>query len=75
MPANDQKIIEIMFSEIDATEVRCEGYHTELKEVIAEIITAERSHRVARSNIDQQIADKINAVGKFLADNRSKSAD
>ena len=75
MPSNDQKIIEIMFSEIDATELRCKGYHTELKEVIAEIITAERNHRVARRNIDQQIADKINAAGKFLADNRSKSAD
>ena len=71
MPANDQKIVEIMFSEIDAVEERCQSYHDELKSAIADIIAAERGHRVARTNIDQQVADKINAVGSFLAAQRS----
>lgn len=71
MPANDQKIVAIMFSEIDAVEERCKGYHDELKYAIAEIIAAERGHRVTRTNIDQRVADKINAVGSFLAAERS----
>ena len=71
MPANDQKIVEIIFSQIDGAEERCEGYRDELKHAVAEIISAERGHRVARTNIDQQVADKINAVGNFLAAERS----
>ena len=71
MPANDQKIVQIMFSEIDSVEERCKNYHDELKDAVAEIIAAERAHRVARTNIDQQVADKINAVGSFLATERS----
>ena len=73
MPANDQKIVEIMFSEIDAVEDRCKGYHDKLKNAIADIITIEREHRVSRINIDQQVRDKINAVGTFLVAERSRS--
>ena len=73
MPANDQKIVAIIFSEIDSVEERSRGYHDELKHAIAEIIAAERGHRVTRTNIDQKVADKINAVGSFLAAERSIS--
>ena len=71
MPANDQKIIEIIYSEIEATQERCNGYHNELKLAIADIIASEREHRVARTNIDQRVSDKINAIGQTLATSRS----
>lgn len=71
MPANDQKIVEIIFSEIDGVDQRCQGYLEELKDTVAEIITVERGHRVARTNIDQQVSDKINAAGRFLSTQRT----
>ena len=71
MPANDQKIVEIIFSEIDSIEERCDGYHDELKEAVVDIIASEREHRVARTNVDQRISDKINAIGQILATRRS----
>ena len=70
MPANDQKIVEIIFSEIESVEERCSSYRDELRDAVADIIAAERSHRVARTNIDQRVADKINAVGSILAAER-----
>jgi len=73
MPANDEKIVAIMFSEIEAVEERCKGYRDELKLAVAEIIALERGHRIARTNIDQKVSDKINAVGNSLADERSSS--
>lgn len=68
MPANDQKIIDIIFSEIESVPERCEDYRTALRDALFDIIAAERGHRIARTNIDQQIADQINAVGRLLAD-------
>ena len=41
------------------------------RSVVADIIDAERKHRVDRTNIDQRVADKINAAGSFLAAQRS----
>lgn len=75
MPANDHKIVTIMFSEIEAVEERFKGYRDELKQTIAEIVAAERGHRIARTNIDQKVSDKINAVGSTLAAERSASSD
>lgn len=71
MPANDKKIVEIIYSEIDSIEERCDGYHNELKDAISDIIASEREHRVARTNVDQRISDKINAIGQILANWRS----
>ena len=71
MPANDQKVIQIILEEMSTVEDRCEGYREVLTEAVAEIITSERQHRVKGTNIQQQVNDKCNAVGRFLAQNRS----
>ena len=71
MPANHEKIVEIIFLEIDSVEQRCLGYREELKDTVAEIISVERGHRVARTNIDQQVSDKINLSGRFLSTQRT----
>ena len=70
MPTNDQKVIQIIFEEMSTVEERCEGYREVLTEAVADIITAERQHRVKGTNIQQQVNDKCNAVGRFLAQNR-----
>ena len=70
MPLNDRKIINIIFNECKSIEERCDGYKEELLEVITEIITAERQHRVQGTHIQKKITDKCNAVADFLAKNR-----
>ena len=70
MPANDRKLIQIIFEEMTTVEERCEGYREALTEAVTDIITAERQHRVKGTNIQQQVDDKCNAVGRFLAQNR-----
>ena len=70
MPANHQKVIQIIFDEMNMIEERCEGYRDELTHAVADIITAEAQHRVKGMNIQQQVSDKCNAVGRFLAQNR-----
>ena len=70
MPLNDRKIITIILNECKTIEERCTGYKEELVEVITEIITAERQHRVQGTNIQQKINDKCFAAGDFLAESR-----
>ena len=72
MPANDRKIVEIIFAEIDNIEERCPGYHKELKDAASDVITVERQNRVSRTNIRQKVEDRINDVGQFLARERER---
>ena len=73
MPVKGRKVISILIDECDAIEERCEGYKEELKEVIADIMMAERQHRVKGTNIQQLINDKCNATGRFLAEKRGQT--
>lgn len=74
MPLNERKIITILLDECKTIEERCKGYQEELVELISEIITAERQHRIQGTNIQQKISDRCNAAGKFLAENRGQAA-
>ena len=71
MPANERKVVEIILKEVLKVEQRCEGYSEVLSEAIVDILTAERLHRVKGTNIQQQVSEKCNAVGEFLAKQRS----
>lgn len=73
MPVNSRRVIRILYEELDAVEDRCEGYKEELLEAVADIINAERQHRVRGTNIQQRVAEKCNAAGSFLAKRRSLS--
>jgi hypothetical protein len=70
MPLNDKKIISIILEECGEMEERCEGYREEMIEVITEVISYERSHRVEATNIQKKINDKCDAVARFLTDKR-----
>lgn len=70
MPQDKQKIINIVLNECNSVEERCVGYREELVETIVDIITMERQHQIQGTNIQQQINEKCNATGQFLAENK-----
>ncbi len=70
MPLNERKIITIILDECQKIEERCDGYREELVDVVTDIITAERQHRVQGTNIQQKVNDKCNTAGRFLAEKR-----
>ena len=67
MPMNRGKVLEILLEEVDAAEERCAGYHQQLRETVAEIITAERGHIIQRTNIQQKVDDQCEVAGRWLA--------
>jgi hypothetical protein len=71
MPLNDKKIISIMLEQGTSIPERCEGYREEIMEVIAEIITYERAHRVEATNIQKKINEKCDAAARFLTERRN----
>ncbi len=73
MPANDQKVIQIILEEMEGIEKRCPGYRDALIDAVADIIKAERQHRVKGTNIQIQVDDKCNSVGRFLNSQRPNS--
>lgn len=68
MPLNDRKIIKIIQEECQTVKERYKGYHQDLIELVADIITEERQHHVQGTNIQQRINDKCNAAGRILAE-------
>ena len=70
MPANERKVIEIIMEEVGGLDERCKGYRSVLREAVADILTAERVHRIKHGNIQQQVTEKCKAVGEYLAGNR-----
>ena len=75
MPLNSKTVIDILLEESKNIEERCEGYKDEIVDLVADIITEERHHRVHGTNIQQKITDKCRASGRFLAKNRKKQND
>lgn len=71
MPLNEKKIINIILEECQSVENRCEGYREEIIDVVTDIISAERQHRIQGTNIQQKVNDKCNAAGRYLAEKRS----
>jgi hypothetical protein len=70
MPLSDRKIIDIIFEECHKIKERCPGYEKELKSVVADIIAAERQHRVQGTYIQQKVSERCNAAGHLLTSKR-----
>lgn len=70
MALNQQKLISIILEEAGKLPERCEGYREEMFDTMCDVITLERQHRREGRYIKQEIADKCNALGRFLSDNR-----
>ena len=73
MPLNEMKVLSILLDECKTIEERCQGYKEEIFEVVTDIITAERQHKVERTRIQQKINDRLHAAGNFLAENRNST--
>ena len=73
MPISDRKVVGIILEAVDESQERCPGYLGVLQETVVDIITAERQHRVRSTNIQQQVSDKCNVAGRWLARQRPKS--
>ena len=59
MPANQRKVVDIILQEVHTMDERCEGYHDMLTDTVVEILAAENQHRVRGTNIQQQVAEKV----------------
>jgi hypothetical protein len=70
MPLNDKKIISIILEQGAGVPERCPGYREEILDVIGDIISYERSHRVEATNIQKKINDKCDAAARFLTEKR-----
>ncbi|SEQ99887.1 hypothetical protein [Sphingobium sp. YR768] len=66
MPYKDEKVIGILLEQAAVAEARCDGYHEELAEAVADIMTEERQNRFARTNIAVRVADIVSRVGTYL---------
>ena len=72
MPLNEKKIINIILEECQSVKNKCEGYREEIMDVVTDIISVERQHRIQGTNIQQKVNDKFNAAGRYLAEKRSE---
>ena len=75
MPVNQRKIISIILAQCNEIEERCDGYREELLEVVADILSYERSHMVAATTIQKNVNRKCNAAAHFLAARRERHTD
>ncbi len=66
MPLNQKKIVQIILQELQKVEERCKGYREEIRDVVIDILEAERQHRVHGTNIQIKVNDKIDAAGQYL---------
>ncbi len=68
MKHNQKAIARIIPEEAMKIDKRCPGFREELLHAIADILDYERQHRIQGTNIQKQINEKINATGRYLAE-------
>jgi len=66
MAYNDRRIVSILLEECCAVDERFPGYRDEMKKLVAEVLSLEREHAIARINISQKIANQVNTLGVDL---------
>lgn len=73
MPVKSQRLLQIISEELNNIEQRGTAYRQgALKDALVEIIEIVQQHRIAKTNVQQRINDKVNTVGKYLHKNRLK---
>lgn len=69
MPLIQRKIVSIISDQCKNLDERCRGYRDEILNTLGDILELERQHRIRSINIQQNINDKCDATGRFLAEN------
>lgn len=67
MAVNPKKLIEAFKLECEKIPERVDGYRQELLYTVADILNAEREHTIRRTQIQQQVNDFCDRLGRFLA--------
>ena len=66
MPVNDQRVIQIIFENINKIEEKYVGYTDDLKHLIGEVMMLERDHQIQKTNIKQLMGEKIGIAANDL---------
>ena len=66
MPVNDQRVIQIIFENINKIEEKYVGYTDDLKHLIGEVMMLERDHQIQKTNIQQLMGEKIGIAANDL---------
>jgi len=66
MALNERKVIEVILKNLKASEERYDDYHSDLSQLVVDIITDERQHQTRQFSIVQKISDRVNTVGMEL---------
>lgn len=66
MPVNDQRVIQIIFENINKIEEKYVGYSDDLKHLTGEVMMLERDHQIQKTNIKQLMGEKIGIAANDL---------
>lgn len=66
MAVNQQQLIDSLREQVERVPERCNGYRHELLEALGDVLSYERAHRQRKTNIQQDVKGKCEAVGDFL---------
>ena len=66
MPLNQEKVLQILKNQVNGVEKRYEKYHSDILELVAEIVALEREHETRRISIVDKIADRIDLKASDL---------
>lgn len=64
---DQRRVLEIIKEETHRVDERYPGYREELWEVVAEIVSLERQHKLLTRNVKKDVAEQINTLGSELA--------
>lgn len=67
MSIGDRKIVQTIIGECKELDERCPGYQSAILDLIADIISIERSHQISAMRVQQKVNDKFRATGQWLA--------
>lgn len=73
MAYNDKKILGVLLGELETIPDRCEGYRSEVGQLLGDVLQAEREHTIARTNVVKKIGDQVNTVAMWLYRERSQN--
>ena len=71
MTADKEFVFRIILERADQVEARYPSYKQDFKELLVDVIAAEREHLIAKTNIKQKIAEKIEASAQILSRKKS----
>lgn len=73
MKSNKELFLKTLLQNADNVTDRYDGYKEDFKNLLAEVVQAEKEHQVARTNIVQKLADKIELAGQDLEKETNKN--